>query len=365
MRSSLRVLKTVQKLEVVPKVPANSTVFSLLQPTGNIHLGNYLGAIKAWKNISESESPNSRYIYGIADLHALTMPQDPNKLRQCRTEAVASLIAAGLDPQKCTIFHQSSVPAHTELTWILTCITGMGFLNRMTQWKSKGQHAESSSIFDDKILERTKAGLFTYPVLMAADILIYNATHVPVGDDQSQHLELARYLASSFNHQYNTDHFVIPTTLLSRSQKILSLRNPQKKMSKSDPDQMGCIYVTDDADAISKKVRKAQTDSIQGTIYYDPVQRPGVSNLISIIAGVTNRTIEEVEAEIKHMTSHKQLKDYTAEVLIEEFRPKRAMYDKLVNDPAYLQSVLDEGTAKAKAIADANITKIRTLVGLN
>lgn len=355
---------TVQQFELIPKVPANSLVFLLLQPTGRIHLGNYLGAIKSWKSISETDSPGTKYVYGVADLHAITLPQDPHKLRQCRMEAVASLLALGLDTNKCTIFHQSSVPAHAELAWILMCITGMGQLNRMTQWKLKVHASGGSLIFEDKMLEKTKAGLLTYPVLMAADILLYNSTHVPVGQDQLQHLELTRQLALSFNNQYNTNHFVLPNTLLSPMHKILSLRNPEKKMLKLDPDQTSCIYVTDEPDVIAKKIRRAVTDSIQGPVTFDPINRPGVSNMVTIVAGLTSRTVEQVVGDLAWIENHKQLKDHVSELLIEEFSDQRQLYHQLMNNKDYLASVVAEGTAKANDVAQPNLAKIKTIVGL-
>lgn len=363
MRPTPLLRRTVQQLEVVPRVPPGSRIFSLLQPTGRIHLGNYLGAIKSWKNIADLGSPGSEYIYGIADLHAITMPQEPNQLRQHRQEAVASLIALGLDPQHCTIFHQLLVPAHVELSWVLMCLTGMGSLNRMTQWKLKAQQLEDASIASDSALEHTKAGLFTYPVLMAADVLVYNATHVPVGDDQLQHLELTRQVATTFNHQYDTNHFVLPTTLLSPSQKIRSLRKPTKKMSKSDPDELLCVYVTEDPDSIAKKVRKSVTDLIQ-EVYYDPEARPGVSNLIAIVAGLQNQTIDEAAAEVAAF-NHKQLKDMVTQLIVDEFSPKRHMYDQLMTDPGYLALVCAEGTRKARAIADANLAEVKRIIGMD
>ncbi|KAK6465590.1 mitochondrial tryptophanyl-tRNA synthetase [Scheffersomyces coipomensis] len=356
---------SVQTIQGIEKFPNNSTIFSLIQPTGKIHIGNYLGAINSWKELSEVESEGTKYLFGTADLHAITQTIDAKILKQYRMEAIASLISSGLNPEKCILFHQSAVPEHSELNWYLTCITSMGMLNRMTQWKSKAHQDQTSSIFEEKVLEQTKAGLLCYPVLQAADILIYKSTHVPVGDDQSQHLELTRNLAQSFNHIYKTKFFPMPKTLLTPAKKILSLRNPLKKMSKSDVDQSSCIYVTESSEEISKKIRKATTDSIQGKIYYDPVGRPGVSNLINIISGLTKKSIDETVVDLQWINDHKQLKDHVTELIVEEFKEKRHMYDQLLNDVAYLDKICQQGRDKAREIASDNIKQIRGIIGLD
>ncbi|RCK64851.1 Tryptophan--tRNA ligase, mitochondrial [Candida viswanathii] len=347
-------------------LPSNSTIFSLIQPTGKIHLGNYLGAVKSWRTLSESNTdPTNKFIYGIADLHAITIPKNPTDLKTYRYNAIASLLASGLDALKCILFFQSSVPEHAELNWFLTCLTSMGALNRMTQWKLKAQQLESSSILEDNVLEKTKAGLFCYPALQAADILLYKSTHVPVGDDQSQHLELCRNVARTFNSTFNTDYFPLPTTLLTPAKKVLSLRDPAKKMSKSDPVAKSCVYVTDSPSEIELKIRKATTDSIQGPIYYDPIERPGVSNLINIVSGLTNTSIEEVVASLSHVTSHKQLKDYVSAVIIEEFDPKRQLYEQLMQDRSYLEQICLQGRDTAREIALANLQEVKVIMGLD
>lgn len=344
----------------------NSTIFSLVQPTGNIHIGNYLGALSNWRDISNDENnQDSTFIFGTADLHALTTVWDGNLLRKSRLEALASLIVAGLDPEKCILYHQSSVSEHTELQWILTCLTSMGALNRMTQWKLKSQVDSSSSIFEEDTLGKTKAGLLTYPVLQAADILIYKSTHVPVGDDQSQHLELTRGIASTFNHTFQTSFFPEPKSLFTPSKKIMSLRNVTKKMSKSDADQNGCLYITDSPDTVSQKLRKAITDSIQGKLYFDPIERPGVSNLLNIIAGLTRRTMPETVADLQWIKNHSQLKDHVTDLIVEEFKDKRHLYGELIKDETYLDAIAKKGSARAKGIASANMKRIRQLVGLD
>lgn len=346
-------------------IAANSTVFSLIQPTGRIHLGNYLGALSAWKDIAKTESSGTHYIFGTADLHSLTAPPPPQDLRKYRREAIASILSSGIDPNNATIFHQLSVPEHAELGWVLTCLTSMGALNRMTQWKSKLLQSEGASIFQDEVLGNTKAGLLCYPILQAADILLYKATHVPVGDDQAQHLELCRGIATTFNSTYGKDFFPLPQTLLTPARKILALRNPSKKMSKSDRDQLLSVYVTDSAEEIARKLRKATTDSIQGRVYYDPKQRPGVSNLLNIVAGLTQRTIEETVADLVWITNHKQLKDHVTELVIAEFGPQRLEYEKLIADEAYLDGICREGTIKAREVAATTMAGVRRLAGLD
>lgn len=346
-------------------VPPGSVIFSLIQPTGKLHLGNYLGAIREWKELADKYGNESTTLYGTADLHALTVPKESSSLRAFRQEAIASLLAGGVDPSKSVIFHQSSVPEHAELTWILTCLVSLGSLNRMTQWKLKSKQAESSSIFNDQVMGKTKAGLLCYPILQAADVLIYKTTHVPVGKDQAQHLELTRDLSNLFNHHYNVNYFPSPQTLLSSGKKILSLRDPSKKMSKSDADKNSCVYITDEPDVISRKLRKAVTDSIQGSIYYDPRERPGISNLIDIVAGLRSISIDDAVADLSWMKDHKQLKDYVTELLVEEFKETRHLYLKLMDNRDYLADVCREGSLKAREIALKNMQQIKKHVGLD
>ncbi|KAI5970276.1 MSW1 [Candida margitis] len=355
---------SIQELNRYDNLPSNSRVFSLIQPTGRIHLGNYLGAVKSWRTLSNS-NPDSEFLFGIADLHAFTSYKPAAELKDNRYQAIASLLAGGLDTTKCTLYFQSSVPEHSELNWYLTCMTSMGQLNRMTQWKSKAQQSQNSSITDEKVMESTKAGVFCYPALQAADILLYRATHVPVGDDQSQHLELCRNIAKSFNNTYNVNYFPLPKTLLTPAKKILSLKNPEKKMSKSDPVQASCVYVTDSPEDIQLKIRKATTDSIQGAWSFDPVTRPGVSNLINIISGLTNESIEETVASIQHLKDHKSLKDYVAKLIIDEFHDKRQLYDELLKNRDYLDSVCKQGRDKARELASVNIGDIKSIVGMD
>lgn len=348
------------------KFPSGSRVFSLIQPTGRIHLGNYLGAISNWRDMSKSDNdPNTKFIFGTADLHALTTVRDGPGLKIARNEAIASLLAAGLDADRCTIFHQSSVVEHTQLSWILLCLTSIGALNRMTQWKLKASVASNSNITDEDIMGKTKTGILTYPVLQAADILIYKSTHVPVGDDQSQHLELTRNIAQNFNNTYKKDFFPLPKSVLTPTKKILSLRDPSKKMSKSDKDQNGSVYITETPDQISKKIRKATTDSIQGRLYYDPIERPGVSNLINIVSGLSRKPIEETVKDLEWIKDHKQLKDHVTDLIVNEFEGQRHIYDEIVKDSAYLEKIVSEGAEKARAMTAPTMREIEQLVGTN
>lgn len=359
----IRNASTVATVETIPDFAPGSRIFSMIQPTGNIHIGNYLGAIRNWKEISDKTPEGVQCIFGTADLHSLTqIPKAPTLLEN-RYGAMASLISSGIDPDKCILFHQSSVPEHSELYWIFTCLTSMGALNRMTQWKLKSNIDEKQNIFSELVMGKTKAGFLLYPVLQAADVMLYNSTHVPVGDDQSQHLELCRGIASTFNHVYG-DFFTLPTTILTPTKKILSLRNPAKKMSKSDKDQLSSVYLTDDADTIAKKFRKAVTDSIQGQLTFDPTNRPGVSNLINIIAGVQNKTISETVEDLSWITNHKQLKDHVTELVVEEFKDKKALYDQLISDKAHLDRIAAKGTEKARQIALDNLEQIKRKIGL-
>lgn len=363
VRRFIRAASTVATVETIPNFPAGSRIFSLIQPTGKIHIGNYLGAVRNWKQIVDKTPEGVQCIFGTADLHSLTQIPAAETLLENRYGAMASLISSGINPEKCILFHQSSVPEHSELYWIFTCLTSMGALNRMTQWKLKSNIEDGQNIFSELVMGKTKAGILLYPVLQAADVLLYNSTHVPVGDDQSQHLELCRGVASTFNHVYG-DFFTLPTTILTPTKKILSLRNPVKKMSKSDQDQSSSVYMTDDADTIAKKFRKAVTDSVQGKITFDPELRPGVSNLINIIAGVQNKTISDTVDDLAWITSHKQLKSHVTELVVEEFKDKKKIYDQLICDKSYLDKISAKGTERAREIALANLEEIKKLVGL-
>lgn len=340
-------------------IPSNSVVFSMIQPTGIIHLGNYLGAISTWKLINDKKQPGQKVIYGIADLHALTILKKDHvkELEQNRMDAIAALLSCGIDPNVSTINFQSMVGGyHTELFWYLSCLTPMGYLNRMTQWKDKKS--------GDQTKERL--GLFAYPVLQAADILIYKGTHVPVGDDQSQHLELTRYLAERFNAFYNVDFFPSPKTLYNggHSKKINSLSNPEKKMSKSSENKMSLIYVTDEPDVIRQKIRKSKTDSISDSFYYDIKERPGISNLIDIVSGLQQKPIEAVEKDISQFHNHTDFKNYVSDVIIDSLAPVRENYKRYTTDKTYLQQVIQQGYQTSRSIAQDNIAQLKEIIGL-
>lgn len=357
-----RYIANVSTIDNVDALPAGSRIFSLIQPTGKVHIGNYLGAIKNWKDISLKAPEGVKCIFGTADLHSLTAHQSADELRTNRYGAIASLLASGLDPEKCILFHQSSVPEHTELNWVLTCLTTMGALNRMTQWKAKIQ-AGKQSLFTEQAMGMTKAGLLLYPVLQAADILLYNSTHVPVGEDQVQHLELCRRISAIFNQTYG-EFFVAPETILTPTRKVTALRNPHQKMSKSDKMQTSNLYMTDETNDLVQKLRKAVTDSDPGPITYDPIRRPGVANLIRIAGGLTDRTPEEMMPELQTMKNHSELKEYVTEIVLAEFGAKKKLHDELFLNRPYLDQVCARGADQARQIALENLKKVKVLTGL-
>lgn len=363
LKHALRKSSTVATVNSLSNFEAGSRIFSLIQPTGAVHLGNYLGALKNWKDILKNVPEGTECLFGTADLHSLTQTPKAETLHENRYGAIAAIIASGVDPKKCTLFHQSSVPEHAELYWIFTCITSIGALNRMTQWKLKLLVSDASDIFDEKVMGQTKAGVLQYPVLQAADILIYNATHVPVGEDQSQHLELTRSIAQTFNHTYGK-YFTLPRTILTPTKKILALRNPAKKMSKSDADQSSSIYLNDDAATIARKFKKAVTDSVQGPVTFDPETRPGVANIVSIISAIQDKSVEETVSDLSWVQNHKQLKDYVTEVVVEEFKDKSDLYNRLINDKAYIDEICSNGKEQAREIASKNLLEVKQLVGL-
>ncbi len=311
-------------------------VFSGIQPTHGIQLGNYLGAIRNWVRLQDSYE----CIYCIVDQHALNTVQNAAEMRRNTREMGAALIASGIDPAKSVLFVQSRVEAHSRLAWILNCVTPMGWLNRMTQFKEKaGKHRENAPV-----------GLFVYPVLQAADILAYRATHVPVGDDQKQHLELSRDVAASFNRRFAEGFFPLPEPMIqAEAARVMSLRDGTKKMSKSDPSDMSRINLTDDADAIASKIRKARSDSILG-IGYDPENRPEASNLLTIFAALADRERADVAAEYAS-ASFADFKEHLAELCVERLAPINAEMRRLLADPDHIDAVLAEGSARAAAIA--------------
>ncbi|KAF2086989.1 tryptophanyl-tRNA synthetase [Saccharata proteae CBS 121410] len=341
-------------------------IFSGIQPTGRPHLGNYLGALQQWVKLQNEAAPDTTLIYSIVDLHAITAaPSELNNgdsLRRVRREMLATLLAVGLDPNRSIIFHQSAVPAHTELMWILSCHAPMGHLARMTQWKSK---------LVDQSNTPSRLGLFTYPVLQAADVLVHGATHVPVGEDQVQHLEFARECAMTFNRIYKREKgeriLLPPDTLLSPAKRVMSLTNPTAKMSKSDPKKNSRILLTNDKNTIEWKLRSALTDSISG-LSYEPKKRPGVSNLIEILfnldpAGASS--CEELAKDLQNL-SMKALKERLLLSIEETFAPIRSRYNELMHPDKVegLDQVAEEGAAKAAKNAAVTLDRVKEAVGL-
>ena len=330
----------------------NKLVFSGVQPTGNLHLGNYLGALKNFVSLQNE----MKCIYCVVDLHAITVFQKPDALYKNVLETVASFLATGLDPNKSIIFNQSSVSGHAELAWILNCVSRVGWLNRMTQFKDKaGTDREKASV-----------GLYIYPNLMAADILLYKATHVPVGADQKQHLELSRDIAQKFNNDFNCkDFFPLPEPLIPKKvSRVMSLRDGKKKMSKSEESDYSRINLKDNSDEIIKKIKKAKSDS--STIpsnLKDLEKKPEALNLINIYSEVSKDSIDKVLGEMSGK-EYSFLKNKLAEILVSEILPVGKEINKLLNDESYLIKVLQKGKEKASIIAEENLKNIREKVGL-
>ena len=321
-------------------------IFSAVQPSGNLTLGNYLGALKNWADLqTEFEC-----IYCVADLHAITVRQEPAELRKKSLETLALYLASGIDPKNAVFFLQSQVPEHTQLSWVLSCNTMFGELSRMTQFKDKSQ----------KHADNINAGLFTYPVLMAADILLYQADMVPVGSDQKQHIELARDIAQRFNGTYSPTFTVPEAYILSSSARIMSLAEPERKMSKSDPNANASIFMLDRKDDIIRKFKRAVTDS-DAVVAADPT-RPGIFNLVNIYSCLTGKTNEEIEREFEGK-GYGDFKLAVGEACADQLAPLQAEFDHLTKDKAYLDSILKEGCEKAGYIARKTIQKVYRKVG--
>ncbi len=326
-------------------------IFSGIQPTGNLHLGNYLGAIRNWVSLQE----NFDSIYCIVDLHAITMPQDPDELRRNVREVTAGLIAAGIDAERCIIFSQSAVAGHSELAWLLACLTPLGWLNRMTQFKEKaGKHRENAGL-----------GLYGYPVLMAADILLYKATHVPVGDDQKQHLELSRDIAGAFNRHYGVEFFPLPEPqIFGSATRVMSLRDGAAKMSKSDQSDYSRINLTDDADVIALKVRKARTDAEPLPATPEGLEgRAEAANLIGIYAALAEISVEAA-CEKFAGAQFSGFKGELADLAVSVLAPIGGEMRRLMDDPGFIDGVLHGGAARAAEMAQRHMAEVRELVGL-
>ena len=328
-------------------------IFSGVQPTGNLHLGNYLGAIKNFVDLNNEVK--NECIFCVVDLHAITVKQNPKELKDNILETVATFIASGIDPQKSIIFNQSKVPAHAEGAWILSCVARMGWLNRMTQFKEKA----------GKDREKASVGLYSYPVLMAADILLYDATHVPVGDDQKQHLELCRDIAQKFNNDFEKENFLqVPEPLIQKQfSRIMSLKDGSKKMSKSEISDLSRINLTDDKDQIINKIKKAKTDPMpMPKTVSELEERLEAKNLIGIYASLTNSNIEKsVESFIGKNFS--EFKEKLSEVLVDKIEPISLEIKKLLNDQTYLNNILQAGAEKANSIASKKIQNIKEIIG--
>jgi tryptophanyl-tRNA synthetase len=305
--------------------------------------------------------------YSIVDLHAITLPQDPATLRQSKLDVAATLLACGIDPKKSILFEQSRVRAHAELAWIFNCITPVGWLGRMTQWKSKMEsrgvsHAQVLS--DENMTNGLKMGLFDYPVLQAADILLYKGTHVPVGEDQMQHLELARDIASLFNNTFSSSIFPKPDAIVPPAAKrIMSLREPENKMSKSDPSDFSRLNLVDPPELIKKKISKATTDSIRG-VSYNIEERPGMSNLVGIYAAMRDIDVDEAVKHFADVTSTKVFKDQVADAVVEKLQPIQQELVRLQNDMGYVKQVLDKGAKDAEEVAYNTMEEVYKVVGL-
>ena len=328
-------------------------IFSGVQPTGNLHLGNYLGAIKNFVKLNNDV--NNNCIFCVVDLHAITTKQNPKELKENILETIATFIACGIDPKKSILFNQSQVPAHSETAWILSCVARMGWLNRMTQFKEKaGKDKEKASI-----------GLYSYPVLMAADILLYDASHVPVGEDQKQHLELCRDIAQKFNKDFNVeDFFKVPEPLIQKEfSRIMSLKDGQKKMSKSELSDLSRINLTDTKDQIVNKIKKAKTDTLPMPSSIDELRkRPEVNNLIGIYSSLSEESLEKIINTFSGK-NFSEFKDSLSQSLVDCLDPISNEIKKLKDDKEYLNQILYDGSKKANEIARKKIKKIHEIVG--
>ena len=330
-------------------------IVSGIQPTGNLHLGNYLGAIRRWVKLQDEVAGADAFLIFLADLHAITVYNDPAELRRNINGMAAALVACGIDPAKTVLFNHARVPAHPEMAWLLGCTARIGWLNRMTQFKEKsGKNREGVSI-----------GLYAYPVLQAADVLLYQATHVPVGEDQKQHIELTRDIAIKFNTDYGVDLFTVPEPLIGETAaRIMSLRDGRSKMSKADPSDLSRINLNDDDDAIAQKIRKAKTDAEPLPDSFDALaERPEAENLVSIYAAMTDRTPQSVVEEYAGK-GFGAFKPALADLLVESLGPIRRRLDEFAADPDALDRILAEGSARAAELARPTLEGAYRALGL-
>ncbi|AEI38369.1 MAG: tryptophan--tRNA ligase [Zymomonas mobilis subsp. pomaceae] len=330
-------------------------IVSGIQPTGNLHLGNYLGAIRNWVDMQNAMAAGDSCIFFLADLHAVTMPQEPDILAANIRSMAATLLAAGVDPERSVLFAQSDVAAHSELSWLLNCVARIGWLNRMTQFKEKsGKNREGASV-----------GLYTYPVLQAADVMLYQATHVPVGEDQKQHLELARDIATKFNNDYQSEVFTLPQPIIQKTAaRVMSLRNGSAKMSKSDPSDLSRINLTDSNDDITQKIRKAKTDP-------DPIpdneaaltERPEARNLLTIYSALSGKAVPEILNQFAGQ-GFGQFKPILSDLMISIIGPIRDRLFSFQSDPAEIDRLLLQGAKKAETLAAVTLEKAYYAMGL-
>ena len=328
-------------------------IFSGVQPTGNLHLGNYLGAIKNFVELNNDNQ--NKCVFCVVDLHAITVNQDPKELKRNIRETVAAFIASGIDPSKSIIFNQSQVSAHSEAAWILSCTARMGWLNRMTQFKEKA----------GKDKEKASVGLYIYPILMAADILLYDATHVPVGEDQKQHLELSRDIANKFNLDFNSPNFLVaPEPLIQKNfARIMSLKDGKKKMSKSDPSEFSRINLNDSANQILNKIKKAKTDTEPLPENENELSnRPEAENLLGIYSSLSDQTLSETVNEFSGK-KFSEFKEKLANLVVDKISPISSEINKLLKDEKFIDKVLEDGAEKANEIADRKIKNIKKIIG--
>ncbi|MCF3593521.1 tryptophan--tRNA ligase [Rhodobacteraceae bacterium LMO-12] len=327
-------------------------VFSGIQPSGNLHLGNYLGALKRF---AESQNSGIESVFCMVDMHAITVWQNPDDLRNATRELAAGFIASGIDPEKSILFNQSQVAEHAQLAWVFNCVARMGWMQRMTQWKDKaGKNQQNASL-----------GLFAYPSLMAADILVYHATHVPVGEDQKQHLELTRDIAIKFNHDYQVDFFPITEPVIEgAATRVMSLRDGSKKMSKSDTSDASRINLTDDADTIAKKIRKAKTDPEALPSEAKGLEdRPEARNLVNIYAAFSDQSVDDVLRDVGGK-QFSEFKPMLADLAVEKLAPISSEMGRLMNDTAEIDRILGAGAARARAIAAPILQRTYDIIGM-
>jgi tryptophanyl-tRNA synthetase len=325
-------------------------IFSGIQPTGDAHLGNYLGALRHWVEYQDEYDA----LYCVVDLHAITADHDPAGLADASLRKAMELMAAGLDPQRCLLFVQSHVPEHTELAWVLNCVATFGELRRMTQFKDKSDRAGGQ--------ESVSVGLFDYPVLMAADIVLYDTDLVPVGDDQRQHLELTRDIAIRFNHRYGKTLVVPEAAIPKVGARVMDLQNPVAKMSKSEASPLGIVYLTDPPEVVTKKIRSAVTDSGRD-VRYDRAEKPGIANLLDVLSATTGRSIPELEEEYGS-AGYGSFKSAVAEAVVECLAPVRERYEEMLADPHQTREVLKAGAERARSLAAPVMARVRKTAGL-